>query len=373
MGRDGDVVESADAACGARERRVSGSVQQLYGLALPLLRLLDPEAAHRLTVWGLERGPRPARTSVDDPVLAIRLWGRDFRNPVGLAAGFDKDARVADAMAGLGFGFVEVGSVTPRPQPGNPRPRLFRLGADRAIINRLGFNSEGLVAVAARLARRDRGAALLGVNLGANADSADVPGDYLAGLTALGGLADYFVVNISSPNTPGLRSLQERDAFDALLARIGAARAPDAPLLVKIAPDLDGTALEDIVGVAIARGIDGIIVGNTSTGYRDGLRSRHRGEAGGLSGKPLMEPSTALLREAHRLAGGRITLVGTGGIASGGDAYAKIRAGASLVQLYTALVFQGPALIGRIKADLAARLKADGFTRVADAVGADLR
>ncbi len=350
----------------------------LYALAAAALRRLPPETAHALTVRALAAGLVRAAPGPDDPILATRVWGRDFPNPVGLAAGFDKNAEAPDALLALGFGFVEVGSVTPRPQPGNPRPRVFRLPADGALINRLGFNNQGLAAVAGRLAARAGRGGLVGVNLGANKESTDRAGDYVTGVEALAGLADYLVVNVSSPNTPGLRALQGRAALDELLARLAAARAGAAPagarpvpLLLKIAPDLGPGELADIVELSLAHGIDGLIVGNTTVARPPGLKGRHRGEAGGLSGRPLFAPSTALLREAFRLTEGRIPCVGTGGVASGADAYAKIRAGAALVQLYTALVYEGPGLVGRIKAELADALRRDGFARVADAVGTD--
>jgi dihydroorotate dehydrogenase len=277
----------------------------------------------------------------------------------------------------MGFGFAEIGSVTPRPQAGNPRPRLFRLVEDRAIINRMGFNNDGAERVAARLRNRGRLSGPLGVNLGKNRDSADAAADYASGVRELGRFADYLVVNVSSPNTPGLRALQSRAALASLLAAVKAARAeacPVAPpLLVKIAPDLTEEDKRDIAAVAEEAGIDGLIVSNTTIARPATLKSPHRGEAGGLSGVPLFRPSTALLAEMFRLTGGRLPLVGVGGVASGADVYAKIRAGASLVQLYTALVYEGPGLVGRIKRELAALLRRDGFARIADAIGADHR
>jgi dihydroorotate dehydrogenase len=338
-----------------------------------LLRLLPPETAHEATLRLLELGLGPRRTG-DDPILATRLWGLDFPNPIGLAAGFDKDARVPDAMLALGFGFVEVGSLTPRPQPGNPRPRLFRLVPDRAVINRMGFNNEGLRAAARRLAARRRRGGILGANIGKNRDSADPFADYEQGVTALAPLAEFLVVNVSSPNTPGLRELQRKHAVEALIERLLAARAKATPrrpppLLVKIAPDLAPEDRADIAEVALATGLDGLIVSNTTTARPPELRSRHAPEPGGLSGRPLFRPSTELLAEMRRLTRGRVTLIGVGGVASGADAYAKIRAGASLVELYTALVYEGPGLVRRIKNELAALLRRDGFASVADAVG----
>jgi dihydroorotate dehydrogenase len=292
---------------------------------------------------------------------------------MGIAAGFDKDARVPDALLRLGFGFVEIGTVTPLPQPGNPRPRVFRLGEDGALINRLGFNSGGLDAVVARLeTRRDLG--IIGVNLGRNRDSADAVADYAEGVRRTAVLADYLVVNVSSPNTPGLRALQARAVLENLLRQLLAARSQagaSTPLLVKIAPDLSPEERADIAAVALATGIDGIVVANTTVARPPGLRGRAAGEVGGLSGRPLFAPSTALLSEIFGLTEGRLPLIGVGGVASAADAYAKIRAGASLVQLYTALVFAGPALLGQIKTGLAELLRRDGFASAADAVGAD--
>jgi dihydroorotate dehydrogenase len=348
-----------------------------YRWACTLLRLLPPEAAHRLTLWALAAGLVPAAGGADDPILATRLWGLDFPNPVGLAAGFDKDAAVYGAMLRLGFGFLEIGSVTPRPQPGNLRPRLFRLPEDGAVINRLGFNSAGHAVAAANLAGHAalrRG--ILGVNLGKNRDSADAEADYAAGVAALGSHADYLVINVSSPNTPGLRALQEPAALRRLIDAVTTARhqalpTRPSPLLLKIAPDLTAADRQDIAAVALAGGIDGLIVSNTTIARPAGLRGRHARESGGLSGRPLFAPSTELLGDMYRLTGGRLPLVGVGGIASGSNAYAKIRAGASLVQLYTALIYEGPGLIGRLKRELAACLRADGFRSLAEAVGTD--
>jgi len=352
-------------------------VPDLYPLIRPLLRALPAETAHRLTVTALSCGLGPliaGRGDPDSPSLRQTLWGRDFPNPVGIAAGFDKEAEVPDALLRLGFGFAETGTVTPRPQPGNPKPRLFRLYEDRALINRLGFNSKGLDQTLARLRGRRR-TGIVGVNLGKNRDNENAAADYLDGVRRVGRLADYFVINVSSPNTPGLRDLQRRDILENLLRQVVAARdevAPGTPLLVKIAPDLGDAEREDIAAVADpSGGIDGIVIGNTTVARSPGLRSPHAGEAGGLSGLPLLAPSTALLGDIYRLTGGKIPLIGVGGIASAEHAYAKIRAGASLVQLYTALIFEGPALLGRIKSGLAELLRRDGFSTIAEAVGAD--
>lgn len=351
-------------------------------LAAALLRLLPPETAHRATIQLLAAGLVPRSSGEIDPSLRVRLWGRDFPNPIGLAAGFDKDAEVSDACLRLGFGFVEVGSVTPRPQPGNPRPRLFRLSEDRAIINRMGFNSRGLEVTAANLAARDRRAGIVGANLGKNRQSYDAAADYAAGAARLAPLADYLVINVSSPNTPGLRALQSRENLVRLVSAVAEARAAAAPrspppLLLKIAPDLTDADKEDIAAVALeshaAGGIDGMIVSNTTIARPASLRSRHAGEPGGLSGRPLLTPSTAVLADMYRLTAGRLPFIGVGGVASGADAYAKIRAGASLVQLYTAMVYEGPGIVRRIQRELAALLRADGFAEVAAAVGADHR
>ncbi|MBM3516324.1 MAG: quinone-dependent dihydroorotate dehydrogenase [Alphaproteobacteria bacterium] len=345
----------------------------LFAPARPFLHRLEAERAHRLTLWALRHGLGGYERTADDPILRTDLWGIAFPNPLGLAAGFDKDAEVPDAMLRLGFGFVEVGTVTPRPQPGNPRPRVFRLTEDGAIINRLGFNSGGLAGLCERLLERPHDG-IVGVNIGRNRDSADAIADYVTGFRAVAAFAHYVVLNLSSPNTPGLRALQSRAALgellDAVAGRCTGLPRSGPPLLIKIAPDLEPAECEAIAAVAVEHDVSGIIVSNTTIGHRAGLLSRFRDEAGGLSGRPLFAPSTALLGAMYRLLGGRVPLIGVGGIASGDDAYAKIRAGAALVQLYTALVYQGPALIGKVKAGLAARLRADGFATVAAAVGA---
>ncbi len=347
-----------------------------YRLIGPLLRQLPPESAHRATIAALKLGLGPRQSGCDDPILHSRVWGREFPNPVGLAAGFDKHAEVVKAALALGFGFVEVGTVTPKPQPGNPRPRVFRLAEDEAVINRLGFNSAGAAIVGSRLKHR-RG--ITGVNIGRNRDSADAAADYAAALGALGDSADYVVVNVSSPNTPALRDLQQREPLRALIKTVLAARAAlkapggPPPLLLKIAPDLGPGQLEEIAAVAIETGIDGIVATNTTLARPLSLQSGNRREQGGLSGAPLFAPSTEVLRALYRATRGRIPLIGVGGIRSGADAYAKIKAGATLVQLYTALVYRGPALIPRIKSELASCLKRDGFNGLAQAVGIEAR
>jgi dihydroorotate dehydrogenase len=347
----------------------------LFDLALPLLRRLPPETAHRLTIRALKSGFSPRRARPDPPSLAIELWGRRFPNPVGLAAGFDKNAEVPEQMLRFGFGFVECGTLTPRPQTGNPRPRLFRLEEDEALINRLGFNNEGVAAGASRLSRRGRAGGIVGANIGKNRDAADDIADYVQGVTALAPLVDYLVVNVSSPNTPGLRELQRKSTVTLLIERLMAARGavvPEKPppLLLKIAPDLTPEDRVDLAQAALATGVDGLVIANTTVTRPASLRSPEAHEPGGLSGKPLFAPSTALVAEMHRLTERRLPIVGVGGIASGADAYEKIRAGASLVQLYTALVYHGPGLVQRIKRELAALLQRDGFGSLAEAVGA---
>ncbi|MBI2260187.1 MAG: quinone-dependent dihydroorotate dehydrogenase [Caulobacterales bacterium] len=331
------------------------------------LRLLDPEIAHRLAILALRIAPLPAPRA-DDPVLATTVAGLRLSNPVGLAAGLDKNGEALRGLSRLGFGFVECGSVTPRPQPGNPRPRLFRLSEDRAVINRMGFNNAGLEAFAARLARRPAGA-VIGANLGANKETEDKAADYVAGLERLKGLADYVTVNVSSPNTPGLRDLQGRAALDDLLGRLAEARAGDrTPVFLKIAPDLTAAEIQLIVEAALDHGIDALIVANTTLDRPESLRSPQRDEAGGLSGAPLKARATAALRAAAEASSGRLPLIAVGGIGSGAEAYERIRAGASAVQVYSALVYEGPGLVGRIKRDLAARLRADGFSTANEAV-----
>jgi dihydroorotate dehydrogenase len=349
----------------------------LFDLARPVLFALEPEKAHALTIAALRTGLLRAPRTFGANRLATQAFGLEFPNPVGLAAGFDKHAEVPCAMLGLGLGFVEAGTVTPRPQPGNPRPRIFRLREDEAVINRFGFNSVGHDRFAANLSRQRRACrGIVGVNIGANKDSGDPIEDYVAGISRFADMADYLVVNISSPNTPGLRDLQRKEHFAKLLGRVQDARQAARrrpPLLVKIAPDLDESELGAIVDTACETGMDGLIVSNTTIDRPSSLRAAQAGETGGLSGRPLFEKSTAMLRAAYRLSGGKLPLVGVGGISSGDDAYAKIRAGATLVQLYTALVYQGPALITRIGARLEELLARDGLSRIADVVGADVR
>ena len=336
---------------------------------------LSPERAHSATVQLMARGlgPRLPKKRVSPPILRSVVAGIDFPNPLGLAAGFDKNAEAFNAMLNVGFGFVEVGAVTPRAQPGNDRPRVFRLRPDRAVINRYGFNNDGVETIAGRLARGRRG--LVGVNLGANKDSVDRTEDFVSNLKRLDGLADFFTVNISSPNTPGLRALQDKAALSDLLARVTAARdvmEKSPPLLLKIAPDLTDEDRADIADCVVAYGIDALIISNTTIDRPESLKSVYKREMGGLSGKPLFEPSTALLGEFYGVLKGRVPLVGVGGVSSGRDAYEKILNGAALVQLYTALIYEGPGLVGRILSDLERFSQKDGYSSIQDAVGAAL-
>lgn len=348
----------------------------VHDVTARLLRVLDPEQAHGAAIAGLRLGLGPRGAGPDDPCLAANLAGLKLPNCVGLAAGFDKNAQVPDAMLAAGFGLVECGTVTPLAQAGNPKPRIFRLSEDRAVINRLGFNNAGLEPFADRLARRQWRGGIVGANIGANKDAQDRIGDYVQGLRRLWPLADYFTANISSPNTPGLRDLQSGPALDELLGRLAEARAelsragPDRPLLLKVAPDLIDAQIQAICDAVVANGLDGVIVSNTTLSRPDTLHSPLKGETGGLSGAPLMALSTEVLARFHQAAQGRFVLVGAGGVSSGADAYAKIRAGACVVQLYSALVYEGPGLVRRLKRDLADRLKADGFASVAQAIGA---
>lgn len=345
-----------------------------FALARPFLHALDAETAHGLTIKALRAMP-PRTPPADDARLSVEAFGLRFPNPVGIAAGFDKNAEVPDAMLALGFGFAEIGTVTPRPQPGNPRPRIFRLPEDGGVINRLGFNNEGHAAALARLQARKGRSGIVGVNIGANKDTEDRAADYTAGIRAFAPLAGYFTVNVSSPNTPGLRDLQHEAALDELLARCVAARDAEAerhgrkPLLLKIAPDLALTDLDAAVAVALKRGVDGIIVSNTTVSRPSALRSDKRGETGGLSGRPLFPLATRMLAETSLRVEGRIPLVGAGGIDGPDAAFAKIEAGASLIQLYSALVYEGPGLVTRIKRGLLERIAAEGLSGIAPVVG----
>lgn len=337
----------------------------------PMLRRLDAERAHRLAILALRLGLAGGGPVKDDPALAMEALGLRFRNPIGLAAGFDKEAQAVRGLSRLGFGFVETGTVTPRPQAGNPAPRVFRLEHDRAVINRYGLNSQGLDATVARLAALPRRrAAPVGANVGINKSGADPERDYPALVAAVSPYADYVVINVSSPNTPGLRDLQGEDQLRRILAAVQDAVPVRPPLLVKVAPDLPEAGLAAVVEAAMDHGIDGLIVANTTVARPNTLRSMHAREVGGLSGAPLLAPSTAMLARAHALSGGRLTLIGCGGVATGADVLAKLRAGARLVQLYTAFAYDGPVLVGRLKRELLAAMRAEGFGTVAEAVGA---
>ncbi len=343
----------------------------VYSLLRPALFMADAETAHGLSLAALKMLPVSAACKADS-ILSQRMAGLYFPNPVGLAPGYDKNAEVAAAILRLGFGFTEVGTLTPRPQAGNPRPRLFRLVEDQAVINRMGFNNDGIEAATQRLAklRESSLSGLVGINIGANKDSTDRVADYVAGVTAMEPFADYLTVNVSSPNTPGLRALQDKAALDDLLAAVMTARVGNMPIFLKVAPDLEPADIDDIVEVSIKRGLAALIVSNTTIS-RPLLKSRHAGEAGGLSGAPLRDLAQQRLRDFRKSSGGAIPLIGVGGISSAEDAYARIRAGASLVQIYSALVYEGPGLAKAINRGLVSLLKRDGFANIADAVGVD--
>lgn len=340
----------------------------MYRTLQSLLFSLEPERAHALAIAALRMGSSRLRPT--DPRLASSVAGLRFPTPIGLAAGFDKDAMVADAMLSRGFGFVEVGTLTPHPQAGNPRPRLFRLVEDGAVINRMGFNNGGQVAAHARLSGRRRASGMVGVNIGANKDSADRIADYAAGIARMADVADYLTVNISSPNTPGLRALQDPAALAELLSAVAAARRPGGPpVFLKVAPDVEPADIETIVEAAITGGMDALIVANTTVS-RPPLRSRHAGETGGLSGRPFAPLALEILGRFAEAANGRIPLIAAGGIATADDVWDRLLAGASLVQLYSALVYEGPGLARRIAGALAARMEREGVARIADLVGA---
>ncbi|HEY8333116.1 MAG TPA: quinone-dependent dihydroorotate dehydrogenase [Tardiphaga sp.] len=352
-------------------------IRAFDALSLPLLRWLDPEDAHRLAIQGLRLLP-PSKPRADDPKLAVRAFGLNFPNPIGIAPGFDKNAEVPDALLRLGFGFAEIGTVTPKPQVGNPRPRIFRLERDEAIINRLGFNNDGADVVLRRLAARAQHGGIVGVNVGANKDSADRVDDYVRLIETFAPVASYFTVNVSSPNTPGLRNLQQAEALDDLLAKVIDARervqrsAGDSPVLLKIAPDLSLADLDDVVHIARSRKVDGMIVSNTTLARPTTLREQARAkEQGGLSGRPLFRLSTRMVAETYVRVEGAFPLIGVGGIDSGGAALTKIRAGASLIQLYSALVYKGLGLVDSIKADLVSTLLRTGRDSLSEIVGAD--
>ncbi|MBV1838655.1 quinone-dependent dihydroorotate dehydrogenase [Acetobacter estunensis] len=345
---------------------------------LPLVRKLDPEQAHRLAIEALSLGVGiPVARPKDDPALAVRTLGMRFPNPIGMAAGFDKDARVLRPLARLGFGFVEAGTVTPRPQPGNPQPRLFRLDEDRAVINRMGFNNQGIDRFAVRLAHLHRGKGFhpgvpVGANLGINKVGAVPERDYPDLIRRVKHYVDYIVLNLSSPNTPGLRALQGAERLTELLGAISAAHATRPPLLIKLAPDLSEDEIGPIVEAAIAGGAQGLIISNTTLARPADLKSRFASEAGGLSGRPLKSRALSLLRDVARLVNGRIALIGCGGIETGADVIARICAGADLVQVYTAFAYDGPALLPRLKREMQTILCEEGIETIADLKGADL-
>ena len=352
-------------------------IRAFDAFSLPLLRWFDPEDAHRMAIQGLRLLP-PMRPRPEDSKLAVRAFGLNFPNPIGMAAGFDKSAEAPDALLRLGFGFVEIGSVTPKPQAGTPRPRLFRLERDEAVINRMGFNNDGAEAVLRRLASRAHLGGIVGVNVGANKDSADRIADYVKLIETFAPVASYFTVNVSSPNTPGLRNLQQSAALDELLARVIDARervrknAGDSPVLLKIAPDLSLSELDDVVHVARSRRVDGMIVANTTLARPSTLRETNRArEQGGLSGRPLFRLSTRMVAETYVRAEGAKPLIGVGGIDSGGAALTKIRAGASLIQLYSSLIYKGLGLVEDIKNDLSSTLLRTGRDSLSEIVGAD--
>uniref|UniRef100_A0AAV1VBF4 Dihydroorotate dehydrogenase (quinone), mitochondrial n=1 Tax=Peronospora matthiolae TaxID=2874970 RepID=A0AAV1VBF4_9STRA len=364
-------------------------IRQLMDPLMPVLRLFDPEVSHQIAVQCARLGLTPKDPALDPKLLHVKVLGLEFTNPLGIAAGFDKDGDAVQGLVDMGFGAVEIGSVTPEPQPGNPKPRVFRLCEDRGVINRYGFNSKGLEYVGTRLATytstrekgqatsRDHRAGVLGVNLGKNKATEDAAADYVLGVHALGQFADYLVVNVSSPNTPGLRALQGREQLKQLLERVLEARDEVAatakreiPLLVKIAPDLTEADKQDIAKVALDLQLDGLVVSNTTLSRPETLKAAAKSEAGGLSGSPVRDLSTKVLGDMYKLTKGRIPLIGVGGVSTGQDAYDKIRAGASLVQMYSCLIYDGPLAIPRAKQELAALLRRDGYESVVDAIGA---
>lgn len=351
----------------------------MHDLATRGLRMIDPEAAHRAALAALRLGLGPRARPDRWPRLKTTLAGLDFPNPIGMAAGFDKNCEAPDALLASGFGFVECGTVTPKPQEGNAQPRIFRLAEDRAIINRLGFNNEGLDAFVDRLAARAKRPGIVGANVGANKDSADRPADYVHGMGRVWQHASYVTANISSPNTPGLRGLQERGALEDLLGRLQEARATletahgKRPLFLKVAPDLDETAVRDIAELALQYGLDALVVSNTTLQRPPHLTSDNAEEAGGLSGQPLFQISTHVLRQFAQVLDGRLPLIGVGGVASAATALAKIRAGATAVQLYSALIYEGPGLIGRMLYDLDGLLAAEGVDSIDEMIGVDAR
>ncbi len=353
-------------------------MSKLFNLIRPLVFSMDAETAHGAAIRALSTGLMPHACPIDDDRLKTSVFGLDFPNPIGLAPGFDKNAQVPNAMLAQGFGYVEIGTVTPRPQQGNPKPRLFRLAQDNAVINRMGFNNDGHAAVLKRLEQsKKRG--IIGVNIGANKDSTDRIDDYVKGIETFHDIADYLTVNISSPNTPGLRGLQSKDELSELLERLNETRQKldsKTPMLLKIAPDLIDEELDDITSVCMrsdeqGRMVDGLIISNTTLS-RDGLTSKWRGEAGGLSGEPLFESSTRMLAKAYKRTAGALPLIGVGGISNAEQAFEKICAGASLVQLYSAMVYHGPDLAHTIAQDLVKQLAQHNFNSIEQAIGSNV-
>ncbi|XP_012935288.1 dihydroorotate dehydrogenase (quinone), mitochondrial isoform X2 [Aplysia californica] len=354
-------------------------------IAMPMFRMFGAETAHNLGIKLAKYKIVPKPQKPDSPLLKTEVWGRSFPNPIGLAAGYDKQGEAVDGLLKIGFGFVEVGSVTPAPQPGNPTPRVFRLKEDKAVINRYGFNSDGHEVVFERLSRRNQEqagekAGVLGVNLGKNKTSPDAVSDYVKGVRKFGGIADYLVINVSSPNTPGLRDMQKQEVLIELLDQVVAERnkltvSPKPPLLVKIAPDLTESDKKDIAAVVTRpqSGVDGLIISNTTVARPESLKSKHKAEMGGLSGAPLTEKSLQVIRDMYRLTHGKIPIVGVGGVSCGQDAYDKVKAGASLIQMYTALVYLGPPAVGKIKREMEELLRKDGYKHISEAVGADFK
>jgi len=374
----GTVAKSLRRECHMSKKNAVRPMIDPYRLLAPFLWCFDAETAHAVALHALKSGIAGLfyGGGMDDASLASNVWGKRFSNPIGLAAGFDKNGVAPVAALKLGFGFVEVGGVTPKPQKGNPRPRLFRLEDDRAVINRMGFNNEGMMVLATRLAQRGATSGPVGVNLGKNKDSEDAASDYAALVSHLSPHADFLVINVSSPNTPGLRALQSVEPLLAIVRAAKSARAASGatpPLLLKIAPDLTPEDIADIARVALDESLDGLVVSNTTISRPESLRSPRKTETGGLSGAPVFALSTRVLRDVYKATEGKIPLIGVGGVASGADAYAKIKAGASLVQLYSALVYEGPGLVARIKRELIELLRRDGFTSVSQAVGTEAR
>jgi len=352
-------------------------------MLLNLIRFFPPETAHFLTISLLKSGVAGffIKSFKNDKILNQFIWNLEFNNPVGLAAGFDKNAEVIDPLLAMGFGFVEIGTVTPKPQYGNEKPRIFRLDKDRAIINHLGFNNQGMKKILNRLIYRHQNHfsinGIVGINIGKNQYTKENSKDYIQCLELLGPYVDYVVINISSPNTPGLRDLQNRQYLENLIISIKNSKklnpaVAEKPLLIKISPDLDDEQKRDIALTSLAQGIDGIIISNTTLSRSNSLTGKNKNEIGGLSGRPLFVPSTLLIKEMYNLTGGKITLIGVGGILNGRDAYEKIKAGASLVQLYTGFVYEGPKIINSINLEIKNLLKADGYSNITEAIGTEV-